>query len=83
MKKKDARFLPTVVQQEIRYNAIELFLKGFSQVFISTILGVSTRSIYNWVKAYKESGLNGLKINKRGRSKGSLIKPWQSAQIVE
>src|SRR5437773_418725 len=63
MKQKDARFLPPVVQQEIRHKAIELFLKGFSQIHISTTLGVSTRSIYNWIKAYKESGEKGLKLN--------------------
>jgi transposase len=83
MKQKDARFLPPVVQQEIRHKAIEMFLKGFSQVHISTILGVSTRSIYNWVKAYKNSGEKGLKIDNRGRPKGIQLKPWQSAQIVK
>lgn len=47
MKQKDARFLPPVVQQEIRHQAIQMFLEGFSQVHISisTTLGVSTRSI--------------------------------------
>jgi transposase len=82
MKQKDARFLPPVVQHEIRRNAVKMFLNGFSQVHISTTLGVSTRAIYNWVKAYKESGEKGLKINKRGRPKGTQLQPWQSAQIV-
>jgi len=83
MKQKDARFLSPVVQQEVRYRAIELLFKGYSQVHISTTLGVSTRAIYNWVKAYKESGEKGLKINKRGRPNGSQLQPWQSAQIVK
>jgi transposase len=82
MKQKDARFLPQVVQQEIRHSAIDMFLKGYTQVYISTILGVSTRAIYNWVKAYNESGDRGLKINKRGRPKGTQLEPWQCAQIV-
>jgi transposase len=82
MKQKDARFLPPVVQQEIRHKAVKMFLKGFSQIYISTVLGVSTRAIYKWLKAYKESGEKGLKINKRGRPKGSQLEPWQSAQIV-
>jgi transposase len=83
MKQKDARFLPPVVQQEIRHNAIQMFLKGFSQVNISKILGVSTRAIYKWLKAYKELGEKGLKIQKRGRPKGTQLQPWQSAQIVK
>jgi transposase len=83
MKQKDARFLSPVVQQEIRHRSIELLLKGFSQVYISKTLGVSTRSIYNWVKAYNELGENGLKIDNRGRPKGLQLEPWQSAQIVK
>lgn len=83
MTKKDARFLHPVVQHEIRHNAIEMFLKGCSQVDISKTLGVSTRSIYNWVKAYKRSGYIGLKIRKRGRSEGTQLLPWQSAQVVK
>lgn len=83
MKQKDARFLLPVVQQEIRHKAIELFLKGFSQISISKTLGVSTRSIYNWVKAYKKLGEIGLKNDNRGRPKGIQLKPWQSAQIVK
>jgi transposase len=83
MKQKDARFLSPVVQQEIRHKAMELFLKGFSQVHISITLGVSTRSIYNWVKAYKNFGEKSLKIDNRGRPKGIQLKPWQSAQVVK
>ena len=83
MKQKDARFLPPVVQEEIRHKAIDLFLQGFSQVHISKTLGVSTRSIYNWVKAYNKSGEKGLKTDNRGRPKGIQLKPWQIAQIVK
>ena len=83
MKQKDARFLPPVVQQEIRQQAVKMFLEGFSQVHISTTLGASTRSIYNWIKAYKDSGERGLLIDNRGRPKGIQLKPWQSAQIVK
>jgi transposase len=83
MNKKDARFLPPVVQQEIRHSAIHMFIKGYSQVHISTTLGVSTRAIYKWLKAYQEAGVKGLQINKRGRPRGTQLQPWQSAQIVK
>jgi transposase len=82
MKEKDARFLPPVVQQELRQKAISLFLNKTSQVNISRILGVSRQSVWKWVKTYKEAGDKGLKIRKRGRLKGGQILPWQSAQIV-
>jgi transposase len=83
MKQKDARFLPPVVQQGLRKMAIDMFLKDCSQVHISKTLGVSTRSIYNWVKAYNISGDKGLRIDNRGRPRGIQLKPWQSAQIVK
>lgn len=83
MKKKDCRSLCPVIQQELRYKAIELFLKGHSQVTISKLLGVSTRSVCKYVRAYKSSGQKGLEIRKRGRPEGIQLKPWQSAQIVK
>jgi len=82
MTQKDGRFLHPVIQQDVRNRAVEMFLNGHSQVDISTTLGVSTRAIYNWVKAYKCSGHNGLIIRKRGRPEGIQLKPWQCAQIV-
>jgi transposase len=81
MIKKDARLLQPVIQQDVRNRAVEMFLSGYSQVNISTILGVSTRAIYNWLTAYKHSGHKGLKIRKRGRPEGIQLKPWQCAQI--
>lgn len=82
MKKKDARFLEPVVQQKIRRMAIDMFLSGKSKVAISTQLGVSRRSVYNWVKAYNRAGCHGIGNRKRGRPKGTQLQPWQSAQIV-
>ena len=83
MKDKDARFLPPVVQQELRQQAIKLYLNKTSQINIVKILGVSRQSVWNWVKAYKKLGDKGLKINKRGRPQGIQLQPWQSAQIVK
>lgn len=82
MKKKDARFLHPVIQQELRCTALDMFLNGATKISISKQLGVSRRSIYKWVKAYKESGDKGLMIGKRGRPKGTQLQSWQSAQIV-
>jgi transposase len=82
MKQQDARFLHPVIQQGLRRNAVDMFLKGNSKISISKQLGVSRRSVYKWVKAYNESGDQGLIIHKRGRPKGTQLQPWQSAQIV-
>ena len=82
MKKQDARFLHPVMQRDIRQKAVEMFLSGISKVDISKQLCVSRRSVYKWLKAYEEHGEDGISIDKRGRPKGTQIKPWQSAQIV-
>ena len=83
MIQKDARCLPSVTQETYRHTAVDMFLKGYSQVHISKTLGVSTRAVYNWVKAYKALGDKGLKSHNRGRPGGSQLRPWQSAQIVK
>src|SRR5271163_3510800 len=83
MNKKDARFLPPVIQQKLRHDAVNMFLNGVSKVDIAKQLCVSRKAVYKWVKAYSESGKNGLKIRKRGRPKGCVLESWQSAQIVK
>jgi len=82
MKKKDARFLHPVLQEDIRHKAVDMFLSGVSKVDISKQLCVSRRSVYKWVKAYENLGEAGISIDRRGRPKGTQLEPWQSAQIV-
>ena len=80
---QDARFLHPVVQQELRYKAVEMFFQGCSKASISRQLCVSRRSVYNWVKAHIKLGSRGLHNCKRGRPEGSQLQPWQSAQVVK
>lgn len=82
MKHLDARLLHPVIQKKLRHKAVDLFLNGKNPTAISTQLGVSRQSVYNWIKKHSESGKSGLKIHKRGRPKGTQLQPWQSAQIV-
>ena len=51
MKRSDARLLHPVIQQKLRHEAIDLFLKEKTQ-HISKQLGVSRKSVYNWIKAF-------------------------------
>ena len=82
MKKQYANLSRPVIQRDIRQVSVDMFLQGFSQTHISTLLGVSRRSVYNWVQAYNISGGKCLENLKRGRPKGTQLQPWQSAQIV-
>ena len=83
MKCSDARLLPPVVQKQLRENAVNLFLTGKNPTDISKQLGVSRQAVYKWIGRYSKSGMQGLKIHKRGRPKGTQLEPWQSAQIVK
>jgi transposase len=82
MKKQDARFLHPVLQRDIRQKAVDMFLSGHSKIDISKHLSVSRQSVYRWLKIYEENGEDGILIDKRGRPKGTQMKPWQCAQIV-
>lgn len=82
MKHLDARLLHPVIQRKLRHSAVDLYLSGKNPTDISTHLGVSRQSVYNWIKAHSKSGKQGLKIHKRGRPKGTQVQPWQAAQIV-
>ena len=82
MKHLDARFLQPVIQRKLRHEAVDMFLSGKTPTEISTHIGVSRQSVYNWIEKHSESGKQGLKIHKRGRPKGTQLQSWQSAQIV-
>jgi transposase len=82
MKYSDGRLLHPVIQQKLRHKAVDLYLSGKNPTDISTELGVSRQSVYNWIKKHSESGKLGLKIHKRGRPKGTQLERWQCAQIV-
>lgn len=53
---RDRKFL-----EQRRLKAIKLKAKGWSQYKIANHFGVSFEAVSKWVKAYKTSGVNGLK----------------------
>jgi len=71
MKITDARKLPTEAQQQIRNQAIRLKKSGKTYNEISAITGVYKTSIVRWYKAYQLGGASAIRIQKRGRRKGS------------
>lgn len=79
----DARSLAPVEQEQVRNAAVKLFLSGSNPTTISRKLSVSRQAVYNWLQKYLNLGDSGLKTHKQGRPKGSLLLPWQSAQIVK
>ena len=71
MKNEDARKLPPSAQEEKRKLGIKLWKKGYSAINIAEMVGVSSRSINNWVNKYEKEGPTGLKSKARGSKHGS------------
>lgn len=82
MKTCDARALPSLAQEDLRRKAVNAVVEGKSQVEVAAVFGVTRQAVGKWVKAYRSGGAKQLSARRRGRPKGSLLKPWQQAQVV-
>lgn len=83
MKIRDARSLPAVAQEDLRYKAVNIYLRGKTQEVVAEIFGVSRRAVNGWVRRYRKGGWRALKARKRGRPSGGRLKAWQCAQIAK
>lgn len=83
MRKKDARSLPPVAQEDLRRKAIKAVSGGAKQVETAQFLGVTRQAVGKWIKAYREKGSKAIKAKKQGRPRGGSLLPWQSAQIAK
>jgi len=83
MEKIDLRKVTKSEKEAMRLLAISMYKKGTKQKEISSLLGVRTNTISDWVKLYKQHGKKGLKEVKRGRKKGygKLLTPAQEMEI--
>lgn len=65
-----------------RYQAIHLFLQGYTIKEIVNIVGRSQKTIYNYINAYREKGIDGLV---RGHSPGAprKLSPEQEQELVQ
>jgi len=69
-------------QERQRAHALLLSNNGMTKAEIANILGVSIRSIFGWLKAYKDDGIASLKC-KTGRGRKSLLNSKEHKKIVE
>ena len=83
MKTKDARSLPAVAQEDVRFKAVKAVVGGKKQVEVADIFAVTRQAVGKWVRAYREGGFKALKAAKQGRPKGGSLLPWQAAQIAK
>jgi transposase len=82
MKIRDARSLPAIAQEDLRYKAVKAVEEGKTQEEAARLFGVTRQSIGKWIKRYREGGIRRLKARRQGRPPGRSLKPWQAAQTV-
>src|SRR5262249_10227541 len=70
VKVKDARRLSPQAQEDLRRRAVAAVKNGMSQAAVSTVLGVSPKTVWRWVNAFDSKGNKGLKAGQRGRRPG-------------
>lgn len=67
---RDARRLSPEAQEDLRRRAVAAVKGGMSQAAVSTVFGVSPKTVWRWVKAYDGKGNRALKAGRRGRRTG-------------
>jgi transposase len=80
--KTDARTLSPSTQEAIRHKAVDAVNKGMKQLQAAEVFGVAPKTIWLWLKAYREGGTDALKAQKRGpKRERAALKGWQAAVI--
>lgn len=70
MEKRDAGKLSREAQQELRGCCIRMLRSGKKQSEVVAALEVSRASVVRWVRSYRQEGMEGLQLKKRGRRHG-------------
>ena len=66
-----------------RTQAIVLFRKGMTRGEIAEVVGAHRNTVGEWIRVWKEDGLNGLKVQAPGRPKGTgrKLTPAQETEV--
>jgi transposase len=82
MQIKDARSLPSVAQEDLRYKVVTAVAKGMTQTKAAEVFNVSRYSVFKWTKAHSNGGKVALRSRMRGRPAVSKLKGYEAASIV-
>jgi len=69
-------------QERIRAHALLLSNDGKKSQEIATIFGVTQRTVFQWFKDFKETGLNSL-VQKSGRGRKTKLSTNKDLEIVK
>jgi transposase len=79
---RDARRLSPEAQ-DLRRRAVAAVKSGMTQAAVSTVFGVSAKTVWRWVNAFDRRGNQALRAGRRGRRAGErkALDPWQEARV--
>lgn len=78
----DTRKLDPSTQETIRYKAVAAVNAGMSQTQAAEVFGVAPKTIWMWLKAFRDGGPEALKSRKRGpKGECAALKGWQAAVL--
>jgi transposase len=80
---RDARLLSPEAQEDLRRRAVAAVKGGMSQAAVSTVFGVSPKTVWRWVNAFDSNGNRALKAGRRGRRAGEqkALTPQQEVRV--
>jgi transposase len=67
---RDARRLSPQAQEDLRRRAVAAVKSGMTQAAVSTVFGVSPKTVWRWVNAFDNKGNRALRTGRRGRRAG-------------
>jgi transposase len=67
---RDARRLSAEAQEDLRRRAVAAVKNGMTQAAVSTVFGVSPKTVWRWVNAFDNKGNRALRAGRRGRRPG-------------
>jgi len=80
---RDARRLSPEAQEDLRRRAVAAVKGGMTQAAVSTVFGVSAKTVWRWVNAFDGNGNRALKAGRRGRRAGEqkALAPREEARV--
>jgi transposase len=80
---RDARRLSPQAQEDLRQRAVAAVKNGMTQAAVSTVFGVSPKTVWRWVNAFDRRGNRALKARRRGRrpDEQKALSPRQEARV--
>lgn len=80
---RDARRISSAAQEDLRRRAVAAVKSGMTQAAVSTVFGVSAKTVWRWVNAFDRNGNRALQAGRRGRRAGEqkALTPRQETRV--